>query len=147
MPKLSKELHVINEKQLKCLYRNKSSLGNKVETLELLGQDTKQDPEEMRETWQKKPQKNPWNVHKCSVQHCEGFGRLFWKKWKIGKNAECFYQRWIAPEILRVGAADRRKAADLIQTAFNHTFPTLPDGREDGAEEKLLWGMEWGCWR
>lgn len=59
MPKLSKELHVINEKQLKCLYRNKSSLGNKVETLELLGQDAKQDPEEMRETWQKKTPKKP----------------------------------------------------------------------------------------
>lgn len=51
MPKLSKELHVINDKQLKCLYRNKNSLGNKVETL---GQDTKQDPEEMREIGQKK---------------------------------------------------------------------------------------------
>lgn len=54
MPELSKEQHVINEKQLKCLYRNKSSLGNKVETLEFLGQDTKQDPEEMREIWEKK---------------------------------------------------------------------------------------------
>lgn len=54
MPKMSKEPHVINEKQLKCLYRNKSSLGNEEETLELLGQDTKQDPEEMREIWQKK---------------------------------------------------------------------------------------------
>lgn len=36
------------------------------------------------------------------------------------------------PEILRVGVADRRKAADLMQTAFNNTFPTLPDGRDHG---------------
>lgn len=41
------------------------------------------------------------------------------------------------PEILRVGVADRRKAADLIQTAFNSTFPPLLD---HGAEEKLLMG-------
>lgn len=44
------------------------------------------------------------------------------------------------PEILRVGAAERRKVADLIQTAFNNTFPTLPDGRDHGAEGKLLMG-------
>lgn len=84
MPRLSKELDVINEKQLKCLYRNKSSLGNKVETLELLGQDTKQDPEEMREIWGNK--NGNWNIHKCSVQHCEGFGRRFWKKLKQMEN-------------------------------------------------------------
>lgn len=42
------------------------------------------------------------------------------------------------PEIPRVGVVDRRKAADLIQTAFNNTLPTLPDGRDQGAEEKLL---------
>lgn len=58
----------------------------------------------------------------------------------MGINAECFYQRWIVPEILRVGVADRRKAADLIQTAFTNTFPTLHDGRDHGAEEKLLMG-------
>lgn len=58
----------------------------------------------------------------------------------MGINAECFYQRWIVPEILRVGVAERRKAADLIQSAFNNTFPTLPDGRDDGAEGKLLLG-------
>lgn len=48
---LTKELQVIDEKQLKCLYSNESSLGNKVEKLELLGQETKQVTEEMRGTW------------------------------------------------------------------------------------------------
>lgn len=43
---LTKELDVINERQLKCLYNNESSLGNKVEKLELFGQVT----EEMRGT-------------------------------------------------------------------------------------------------
>lgn len=42
-----------NEKQLKCLYSNESSLGNKVEKLELLGQDTKQDTEERNMVKQK----------------------------------------------------------------------------------------------
>lgn len=58
----------------------------------------------------------------------------------MGINAECFHQTWIVPEILKVGVVDRRKAADLIQTAFNNTLPTLPDGRDHGAEEKLLVG-------
>lgn len=50
---LTKELDVTNEKQLKCLYSNESSLGNKVEKLELLGQDTKQDTEERNMVKQK----------------------------------------------------------------------------------------------
>lgn len=50
---MTKELDVTNEKQLKCLYSNESSLGNKVEKLELLGQDTKQDTEERNMVKQK----------------------------------------------------------------------------------------------
>lgn len=37
LTELTKELDVTNEKQLKCLYSNESSLGNKLEKLELLG--------------------------------------------------------------------------------------------------------------
>lgn len=76
LTKLSEELDVINEKQLKCLYSNESSLGNKVKKLELLGQDTKQDTEERNTV----KQKCNWNIHNCGVQHCKGFGRSFWKK-------------------------------------------------------------------
>jgi len=46
LTELTKELDVINKKQLKCLYSKERSLGNKVKKLELLGQDTQQDTEE-----------------------------------------------------------------------------------------------------
>lgn len=44
------------------------------------------------------------------------------------------------PENLRTNVSDRRKAADLIEAAFNNIFPMLPawevatDGRDHGVE-------------